>query len=194
MRVVWIRYCLMVKNWKERLCGVQYNLVNFTSLHQSHAVISFFPQPPWVPVRFRKCAIFTGWILSLNSVFHTFFDHLLCSVSDPDPGSGLSQVSGSGSVFGNPDLETDPGRQKWHTVQGGSDISGTLSKLHRSIKNTYFSLILSRQTVSAVFKIINKKKKTHSGQDRTAGSHKRRDSLRTSRRTYLNKRLWATDT
>ncbi len=45
---------------------------------------------------------------------------------------------------------------QWHTVQGGSDISGTLSKLHRSIIKSYFSLILSRQTVSPVCRIINK--------------------------------------
>jgi hypothetical protein len=41
-------------------------------------------------------------------------------------------------------------------IQGGSDISGTLSKLHRSIIKSYFSLILSRQTVSPVCRIINK--------------------------------------
>ena len=34
-------------------------------------------------------------------------------------------------------------------LQGGSNISGTLSKLHHCIKKSYFSLILSRQTVSA---------------------------------------------
>jgi hypothetical protein len=42
--------------------------------------------------------------------------------------------------------------------KGGSDISGTLSKLHHCIKKSYFSLILSRQTVSAGWPIIDKTK------------------------------------
>jgi hypothetical protein len=41
-------------------------------------------------------------------------------------------------------------------IQGGSDISGTLSKLHHCIKKSYFSLNLSRQTVSAGCPIIEK--------------------------------------
>ncbi len=41
-------------------------------------------------------------------------------------------------------------------IQGGSDISGTLSKLHHCIKKSYFSLILSRQTASAGWPIIDK--------------------------------------
>jgi hypothetical protein len=41
-------------------------------------------------------------------------------------------------------------------IQGGSAISGTLSKLHHGIKKSYFLLILSRQTVYAVCRITNK--------------------------------------
>jgi hypothetical protein len=40
-------------------------------------------------------------------------------------------------------------------LQGGSDISGTLSKLHHCIKNFYFSRILLRQTVLAGCPIIH---------------------------------------
>ena len=43
-------------------------------------------------------------------------------------------------------------------LQGGSDISGTLSKLHRCINISYFLVILSHQTVSASCRTINKKK------------------------------------
>jgi hypothetical protein len=42
-----------------------------------------------------------------------------------------------------------------YNIQGGSDISGTLSKLHHCIKKLYFSLILLRQTVSAGCPIIH---------------------------------------
>jgi len=47
-------------------------------------------------------------------------------------------------------------------IQGGSDISGTLSKLHRRIKKSYFFLIISHKTVSALFRNGNKIKQTHS--------------------------------
>jgi hypothetical protein len=46
------------------------------------------------------------------------------------------------------------------TIQGGSDISGTLSKLHRCIKKSYFLLILSHKTVLALFRSGNKIKQT----------------------------------
>jgi hypothetical protein len=42
-------------------------------------------------------------------------------------------------------------------VQGGSDISGTLSKLHRGNKKSYFLLIISRKTGLALFRSGNKK-------------------------------------
>jgi hypothetical protein len=76
--------------------------------------------------------------------------------------------------------------------RGGSDISGTLSKLHHCIKKSYFPLILSSQTVSAGWPIIDKNTQTHSGKDEPAGSHKSRDSLWTSRRTYCESdyELW----
>ncbi len=79
------------------------------------------------------------------------------------------------------------------SIQGGSDISGTLSKLHHCFKKSHFSLILSRLTVSECWWIINKNKQTHSGKDEPAGRHKSRESLRTSRRTYCEGRLWATE-
>ncbi len=40
------------------------------------------------------------------------------------------------------------------------------------------------QTFSAIFRSINKNKKTHSGKDKSTGSYKSHCSLRTSRRTY----------
>jgi hypothetical protein len=69
-------------------------------------------------------------------------------------------------------------------IQGGSAISGTLSKLHCHIKKLFFKTILLPQTFSAIFRSINKIKKTHSGKDKATGSYKSRYSLRTSRRTY----------
>ncbi len=45
-------------------------------------------------------------------------------------------------------------------IQRGSDISGTLSKLHRCFKKTYFLLILVLQTISAACWTINKNKRT----------------------------------
>jgi hypothetical protein len=53
--------------------------------------------------------------------------------------------------------------QSKHFIQGGSDISGTLSKLHHRIKKSYFLLIISHKTVSALFRRGNKKKQTRSG-------------------------------
>jgi hypothetical protein len=53
-------------------------------------------------------------------------------------------------------------------VQGGSDISGTLSKLHHCIKKSYFSLIFSRQNVSAGCPIIDKNKQILSGKDESS--------------------------
>jgi hypothetical protein len=48
-------------------------------------------------------------------------------------------------------------------VQGGSDKSGTLSKLHRRIKKSHFLLIISRKTVLALLRSKNKTKQTHCG-------------------------------
>jgi hypothetical protein len=70
---------------------------------------------------------------------------------------------------------------KYAYLQGGSDISGTLSKLHYSIKKSSFLSILSLQTISALCQTICKNKQTHSGIDELAGTFKRRDFLRTSR-------------
>jgi hypothetical protein len=47
-------------------------------------------------------------------------------------------------------------------VQGGKNISGTLSKLHHRIKKSYFLLIISHKTFSAHFRRGNKKKHTRS--------------------------------
>ena len=71
-----------------------------------------------------------------------------------------------------------------YALQGGSDISGTLSKLHCHIKKLLFWKILLPQTVPAVCQSINKNKKTHSSKDKSTGSYKSRDSLQTLRRTY----------
>jgi hypothetical protein len=48
-------------------------------------------------------------------------------------------------------------------VQGGSDISGTLSKLYCRIKKSYFLLVISHKSFSALFRSGNIKKQTHSG-------------------------------
>ncbi len=69
------------------------------------------------------------------------------------------------------------------TLQGGSDISGTLSKLHYSIKKSSFLFILSQQTISAVCRTICKNKQAHFGKDELTRTSKRRDCLWTSRRT-----------
>jgi hypothetical protein len=50
-------------------------------------------------------------------------------------------------------------------IQGGSDISGTLSMLHRRIKKIFPLLIFFRKTVSAVCRNINKNNQSHSGKD-----------------------------
>ncbi len=71
-----------------------------------------------------------------------------------------------------------------HSVQGGSDISGILSKLHCHIKKILFWTILLPQTVSGVYRSINKNKNTHSSKDKSKGRYKSRDSLQTLRRTY----------
>jgi hypothetical protein len=42
-------------------------------------------------------------------------------------------------------------------IQGGSDISGTISKLHRYIKKSYFLLIILLKSISAVCRRVNKK-------------------------------------
>jgi hypothetical protein len=41
-------------------------------------------------------------------------------------------------------------------IQGGSDKSGTLSKLHHRSKNNFFKLIFSHETVSSLFKAETK--------------------------------------
>jgi hypothetical protein len=58
-------------------------------------------------------------------------------------------------------------------LQGGSDISGTLSMLHRRIKKTFFLFILSRKTVSAVCRSINRIIQTHSSKDESTGKPRR---------------------
>jgi hypothetical protein len=67
-------------------------------------------------------------------------------------------------------------------VQGGSDISGTLSKLHRRIKKSTFLLIISCLTVSALCRSGNKNKQTHSGKNKSTRSYETYHSLQASRR------------
>jgi hypothetical protein len=71
-------------------------------------------------------------------------------------------------------------------IQGGSDISGTLSKLHCRTEKHFFLLILLLQTVSAVCRSINKNNNTHSSKVEATGSYKSRDNRWTSRRTYID--------
>jgi hypothetical protein len=52
--------------------------------------------------------------------------------------------------------------QVFNTVQGGRDISGTLSKLHCRIEKHFFIYSFMLQTVSAVCRSINKNNNTHS--------------------------------
>ncbi len=71
-------------------------------------------------------------------------------------------------------------------IQGGSDISGTLSKLHCRIEKHFFLSILLLQTVSAVCRSINTNNNTHSSKVESTGSYKSRDSRWPSRRTYVD--------
>ncbi len=45
---------------------------------------------------------------------------------------------------------------KGDNIQGGSDISGTLSKLHCCIKKSYFLLIISHKTVLLFLEVETK--------------------------------------
>jgi hypothetical protein len=71
--------------------------------------------------------------------------------------------------------------QVWH-IQGGSDISGTLSKLHHRLKKSTFLLIILRKTVSAICRSGNKNKQTHSGKNKSTRSYETCHSLQASRR------------
>jgi hypothetical protein len=63
-------------------------------------------------------------------------------------------------------------------IQGGSDISGTISERHRCIKNSFFfKLITFLQSVSADGRSVNKNKQTHLGKDELTGSYNSHDSL-----------------
>ncbi len=68
-------------------------------------------------------------------------------------------------------------------LQGGSDISGTLSMLHRCF-NIIFFITFFRKIVLAVYRNRYKNKKSHSGKDESTGRHRSRDSLQALRRTY----------
>ncbi len=69
-------------------------------------------------------------------------------------------------------------------IQGGSDISGTLSLLHRRIKKQSFVLIFFRKTISAVCRNIIINKLSHLSKDESTGRHRSRESLGTLRRIY----------
>ncbi len=66
-------------------------------------------------------------------------------------------------------------------VQGGSDISGKIFKFHRRIKKSTFLRIISRQTVSALFRSGNKNKQTHSSKNKSTRSYETCHSLQASR-------------
>jgi hypothetical protein len=68
------------------------------------------------------------------------------------------------------------------TVQGGSDISGTLSKLHSRIKKSSFLLIILHKTVSALCKSGKENKQKLSAKDESTGSYESCDSLWALRR------------
>jgi hypothetical protein len=61
-------------------------------------------------------------------------------------------------------------------VQGGSDISGTLSKLHCRIEKHFFLLIILHQIVSAICRSINKNNNTDWSKVESTGSYNSRDS------------------
>jgi hypothetical protein len=70
------------------------------------------------------------------------------------------------------------------TVQGGSDKSGTLSKLHHRSKNNFFKLIFSLKTVSSLLRSGNKNKQILSSIYQSTGSCESCHSLQASRRAY----------
>ncbi len=70
----------------------------------------------------------------------------------------------------------------WILIQGGSDKSGTLSKLHRRIKKSTFLIIISCWTVSALCRSRNRNKQTHSGKNKSTRSYETYHSLQVSRR------------
>ncbi len=72
-------------------------------------------------------------------------------------------------------------------IQGGSDISGPLSKLHRHSKKSYFLVIISRKTFLALFRSGNIKKQTHSGKYKSTGSYESCHCLQASRRAYCER-------
>jgi hypothetical protein len=72
-------------------------------------------------------------------------------------------------------------------IQGGSDISGTLSKLHCRIKKSYFLLIISHKTFSALFRSGNINKQTHPGKNKSTGSYESCHCLQAPRRTYCER-------
>ncbi len=61
-------------------------------------------------------------------------------------------------------------------IQGGSDKSGPLSKLHCRIEKHFLLLIILHQIVSAICRSINKNNTTHWSKVESTGSYKSRDS------------------
>jgi hypothetical protein len=59
-------------------------------------------------------------------------------------------------------------------IQGGSDISGTLSKLYSRIKKWLFFTNYFAETVSYVCPSVNKLNQTSSGKDVSTGKYKNR--------------------
>jgi hypothetical protein len=76
---------------------------------------------------------------------------------------------------------------KFLKVQGGSDISGTLSKLHSRIKKSSFLLIILLKTVSALCRSGKKNKQKLSAKDESTGSYEICYSLWASRRMEREK-------
>jgi hypothetical protein len=74
-------------------------------------------------------------------------------------------------------IRWDPSPDPDQPIQGGSDISGTLSKPHRCIKETYNFPYYFAQTVSALHISGNKNKQTQSGKGKSIGSYESCDSL-----------------
>ena len=72
-------------------------------------------------------------------------------------------------------------------LQGGSDISGPLSKLHRHNKKSYFLLIISHKTFSALLRSGNINKQTHSGKYKSTGSYESCHCLQAPRRAYCER-------
>jgi hypothetical protein len=66
---------------------------------------------------------------------------------------------------------------RWGGIQGGSDISGTISKLHRCVKKYSFLLIFSAKASQLSAETIIVNKQSYSSKNESTGRHRSRESL-----------------